>query len=81
MQKKTLTILGTRPELIKMFTVIKELDGAFNNKLIWSGQHYDYAMVKKNFNDVQLRRPDIQFKINRKKNFFFLNQKYCFQSV
>ena len=46
-----------------MFTVIKELDGAFNNKLIWSGQHYDYAMVKKNFNNVQLRRPDIQFKI------------------
>ena len=37
MQKKTLTILGTRPELIKMFTVIKELDGAFNNILIWSG--------------------------------------------
>ena len=81
MQKKTLTILGTRPELIKMFTVIKELDGAFNNKLIWSGQHYDYAMVKKNFNDVQLRRPDIQFKINRKKNVFFQMQEKIYNIV
>ena len=81
MQKKTLTILGTRPELIKMFPVIKELDRTFNNKLIWSGQHYDYAMVKKNFNDVQLRRPDIQIKINRKKNVFFQIQEKIYNIV
>ena len=58
-----------------MFTVIKELDGAFNNKLIWSGQHYDYAMVKKNFNNVQLRRPDFQLKLIEKKMFFFKCKK------
>jgi UDP-N-acetylglucosamine 2-epimerase len=52
MKKKILTILGTRPELIKMFPIINKLDKKFDNKLVWSGQHYDYAMVKKNFNDL-----------------------------
>jgi UDP-N-acetylglucosamine 2-epimerase (non-hydrolysing) len=51
MKKKILTILGTRPELIKMFPIINKLDKKFDNKLVWSGQHYDYTMVKKNFND------------------------------
>ncbi len=46
MKKKILTILGTRPELIKMFPIIDKLDKSFYNKLIWSGQHYDFSMVK-----------------------------------
>lgn len=75
MKKKILTILGTRPELIKMFPIINILDKKFDNKLVWSGQHYDYAMVKKIFKDVKLRKPDIKFKIKNKKNIFFQLQK------
>ena len=70
MKKKILTILGTRPELIKMFPLVKKLDKNYENKLIWSGQHYDYELVKKNFLDVKLRSPDIKIKINKKENNF-----------
>ena len=75
MKKKILTILGTRPELIKMFPIINKLDKKFDNKLVWSGQHYDYTMVKKNFNDVKLRKPDFKLKINKKKKYFFSNSR------
>ena len=81
MNKKILTILGTRPELIKMFPIINKLDKKFDNKLIWSGQHYDYAMVKKNFNDVKLRKPDITLKINKKKNIFFQVQEKLYNMI
>ena len=75
MKKKILTILGTRPELIKMFPLINKLDKKFNNKLIWSGQHYDYSMVKQNFDDVKLRNPNIEIKIKKNKNIFFQIQE------
>jgi UDP-N-acetylglucosamine 2-epimerase (non-hydrolysing) len=75
MKKKILTILGTRPELIKMFPIINKLDKKFNNKLVWSGQHYDYSMVKQNFNDIKLRDPDIEIKIKKNKNIFFQIQE------
>ena len=81
MKKKILTILGTRPELIKMFPVINKLDKKFDNKLVWSGQHYDYAMVKKNFNDVKLRKPDFKLKINKKKNIFFQIQEKLYNII
>ena len=71
MKKKILTILGTRPELIKMFPIINKLDKSFYNKLIWSGQHYDFSMVKQNFQDLKVRKPNIEIKINKKENVFF----------
>ena len=58
MKKKITTIIGTRPEIIKMYPIIKELDKNFDNELIWSGQHYDFEMVKNIFTDVNLRKPN-----------------------
>ena len=81
MKKKILTILGTRPELIKMFPVVKELDKTFNNKLIWSGQHYDFAMVKKIFKDVKLRKPDLHIKIKKNRNSFFQIQEQVYKVI
>jgi len=81
MKKKILTILGTRPELIKMFPIINKLDKKFNNKLIWSGQHYDYSMVKQNFNDIKLRDPDIEIKIKKNKNIFFQIQEKLYDII
>mgnify|MGYP001168243853 CR=1 FL=1 len=81
MKKKILTILGTRPELIKMFPLINKLDKKFNNKLIWSGQHYDYSMVKQNFNDVKLRNPNIEIKIKKNKNIFFQIQEKLYNII
>ena len=75
MKKRILTILGTRPELIKMFPLIKKLDKIYDHKLVWSGQHYDYELVKQNFIDVKLRSPNIKIKINKRKNNFIQIQE------
>ena len=81
MKKRILTILGTRPELIKMFPLIKKLDKIYDHKLIWSGQHYDYDLVKQNFIDVKLRSPDIKIKINKRKNNFIQIQEKLREKV
>ncbi len=79
MKNKILTILGTRPELIKMFPVIKKLDMNFDNKLVWSGQHYDFELVENIFKDVNCRKPDKILMINKKKNNFFELQLKIFE--
>ena len=81
MKKKILTILGTRPELIKMFPIINKLDKSFNNKLVWSGQHYDFSMVKQNFQDLKVRKPNVEIKINKKENVFFQIQRKIYGLV
>jgi len=81
MKKKILTILGTRPELIKMFPIINKLDKSFYNKLIWSGQHYDFSMVKQNFQDLKVRKPNIEIKINKKENVFFQIQRKIYNLI
>ena len=78
MKKKITTIIGTRPEIIKMYPIIKELDKNFNNELVWSGQHYDFSMVKNIFLDVNLRKPDHFIKIKNKSETFFEIQRKIF---
>ena len=78
MKKKISTIIGTRPEIIKMYPIIKELDKNFKNQLIWSGQHYDFKMVKNIFLDLNLRKPDYFIKIKDKSKTFFEIQKKIF---
>ena len=75
MKKKITTIIGTRPEIIKMWPIITLLDKYFNNQLIWSGQHYDFNMVKNIFKDLNLRKPDKILKIKNRQNTFFEIQK------
>lgn len=55
---KVITVLGTRPEIIKLSPLLPLLDKEFNHLLIHTGQHYDYTMDKVFFDDLQLRQPD-----------------------
>ncbi len=55
---KVMTILGTRPEIIKMSRVIAELDESFSNILVHTGQNYDYELNEIFFNDLEVRKPD-----------------------
>ena len=55
---KIMTILGTRPELIKMSRVISRLDENFNHVLVHTGQNYDYELNEVFFNDLNIRKPD-----------------------
>jgi UDP-N-acetylglucosamine 2-epimerase (non-hydrolysing) len=55
---KVMTLVGTRPELIKMSRVIAELDQNFNHVLVHSGQNYDYELNQIFFEDLEIRKPD-----------------------
>ena len=55
---KVMTIVGTRPEIIKLSEVIKELDRYTNHILVHSGQNYDYELNEVFFQDLGIRKPD-----------------------
>jgi UDP-N-acetylglucosamine 2-epimerase len=55
---KVMTIVGTRPELIKMSRVIAELDRHTEHLLVHTGQNYDYELNEVFFSDLGIRRPD-----------------------
>jgi UDP-N-acetylglucosamine 2-epimerase (non-hydrolysing) len=55
---KVLTLVGTRPELIKLSRVIAELDRHVHHILVHSGQNYDFELNEIFFRDLEIRRPD-----------------------
>ncbi len=55
---KVMTIVGTRPELIKMSRVIAEFDRYTNHVLVHTGQNYDYELNQVFFDDLKIRKPD-----------------------
>ncbi len=55
---KTMTFVGTRPELIKMSRVISEMDRQTNHVLVHTGQNYDYELNEIFFKDLEIRKPD-----------------------
>ncbi len=55
---KVMTIVGTRPELIRLSCVIARLDATVDHVLVHTGQNYDYALNEVFFEDLAIRRPD-----------------------
>ncbi|MBN8766986.1 MAG: UDP-N-acetylglucosamine 2-epimerase (non-hydrolyzing) [Thiobacillus sp.] len=55
---KVVTIVGTRPELIKMSRVIAEFDQHTRHVLVHTGQNYDYELNQVFFDDLGIRKPD-----------------------
>ena len=59
-----LIVVGTRPEIIKMAPVIKELDKRnIDFYFIHTGQHYDYELSKVFIDELRLNKPDVSFKL------------------
>ncbi|MDX9988234.1 non-hydrolyzing UDP-N-acetylglucosamine 2-epimerase [Thiothrix unzii] len=59
MQKiKVVTIVGTRPEIIRLSRIILKLDCACNHFLVHTGQNYDYELNQVFFDDLEIRKPD-----------------------
>ena len=56
---KLMTILGTRPEIIRLAAVIKQCDEVFEHVLVHTGQNYDYELNQVFFQDLGLRAPDL----------------------
>lgn len=55
---KLMTIVGTRPEIIRLSATIKACDKYFNQVLVHTGQNYDYTLNQVFFEDLELREPD-----------------------
>lgn len=55
---KLMTIIGTRPEIIRLSAVIKCADKYFDHILVHTGQNYDYSLNQVFFEDLNLRAPD-----------------------
>ena len=55
---KLMTIIGTRPEIIRLSVVIKKCDQYFDQVLVHTGQNYDYMLNQIFFEDLELRKPD-----------------------
>ena len=55
---KLMTIVGTRPEIIKMSEIIKKADVYFEHILVHTGQNYDYELNKVFFKELGIREPD-----------------------
>lgn len=55
---KVMSIVGTRPEIIRLSRVIAALDRATDHVLVHTGQNYDYELNQVFFDDLGIRRPD-----------------------
>ena len=55
---KVATIVGTRPEIIRLSRVMAKLDHYMDHVLIHTGQNYDYELNEIFFNDLDIRKPD-----------------------
>lgn len=60
---KIITIIGTRPEIIKLSPLMPIFDKEFNHKIVHTGQHYSYCMDKIFFEELKLRKCDYTFNI------------------
>lgn len=56
---EVVTIVGTRPEIIRLSRVLPKLDVLFDHKLIHTGQNYDFELNEIFFSEMRLRRPDV----------------------
>lgn len=55
---KVMTVVGTRPEIIRLSATIKACDKYFNHILVHTGQNWDYTLNQIFFEDLELRKPD-----------------------
>ncbi len=55
---KLMTVLGTRPEIIRLSETIKQCDKSFEHILVHTGQNWDYTLNKVFFEELEIREPD-----------------------
>ena len=55
---KVMTVVGTRPEIIRLSRVMAKLDDYCDHILVHTGQNYDYELNEIFFDDLRIRKPD-----------------------
>ena len=71
---KLLTILGTRPEIIKLSCIIKNFDKNFDHTLVHTGQNFSKSLNQIFFKDINIRRPDFTLNIKNNDPIIFLSE-------
>lgn len=61
---KVATVIGTRPEIIRLSSTIKRIDQYLDQVIIHTGQNYDYELNEIFFKDLDLRKPDYFLEVN-----------------
>ena len=59
---RVMTVVGTRPEIIRLSRVIAVLDRECDHVLVHTGQNYDYELNDIFFSDLAIRKPDLSLK-------------------
>lgn len=62
--KKIITVLGTRPEIIRLSVIIQKLDSNYDHKLVHTGQNMDSNMRDIFFSELNIREPDLSLNMN-----------------
>ena len=67
MALRIISIVGTRPQILKLAPLSKHLDyeNIFDHTVIHTGQHYDDNLSKNHFNSLEIRQPDYNLKFIR----------------
>jgi UDP-N-acetylglucosamine 2-epimerase (non-hydrolysing) len=71
---KILTIIGTRPEIIRLSLIIKKLDDLVEHVLVYTNQNYDYNLSKIFFEELEIRNPNYYFNFETKSIGEFLSK-------
>lgn len=64
MKTKVTTIIGTRPEIIRMSEMFKRFDHVFEHRLIHTGQNFDWNLNELFFDSMNVRKPDLSLTVN-----------------
>lgn len=76
MKFKLLTIVGTRPEIIRLSSIIKKLEIFFNHKLVNTGQNFDNNLNKIFFKDLEINKPHYNLNCNSDTPIKFLSKLF-----
>ncbi|OHB74649.1 MAG: hypothetical protein A2Z34_00780 [Planctomycetes bacterium RBG_16_59_8] len=81
MKKCIVTITGIRPDFIRMKEVFRKLDAHFHHVMIHTGQHYDDALSKIFFDQLDIRRPDHTLETGRKSGTHYEQLSYLSRAI
>ena len=74
MKLKVITVVGTRPEIIRLSRIIKKLDFHFNHILVHTGQNYNFELSNIFFKELKINKPDFNLNCKSKNAIEFISR-------
>jgi len=77
MEKAVVSVVGIRPDFIRMSAIFKKLDARFNHILVHTGQHYNKLLSDVFFDELKIRKPDYNLGVGGKDKEHFHQSADC----